>query len=67
MAQFNFENSGEEYFARRGGTQGTSALVRLVFKLSGGKINTTEGANACLLAVAIIFFILSGVVLWYGL
>ncbi len=66
MAEFNFENSGEEYFARRGGPK-SSVLVNLVFKLSGGKVRTTEGANACLLAVAIMFFILSGVVLWYGL
>ena len=66
MHEFNFENSGEEYFARRGSPK-VSALVNLIFKLSGGKIRTADGANACLLTMAIIFFIVSGLVLWYGL
>ena len=67
MADFSFENNNDEYFARRELGRGVGAMVRLVFKLSGGRISTVNSANFVLILVALLFFILSGAVLWFGL
>ncbi|MEK7586829.1 MAG: hypothetical protein AAB453_03100 [Patescibacteria group bacterium] len=67
MTGFSFEGNNDEYFARRELGQGAGTLVRLVFKLSGGRISTVNSANFVLILVALLFFILSGVVLWSGL
>lgn len=41
-----------------------SSLTRLVFKLSGGAVKTEKGAAQILLGFALVFFILSGFLLW---
>lgn len=42
-------------------------FIRLVFKLSAGRVTSAATAEKILLIVALLFFVLSGLILWRGL